>query len=118
MLVEELQRPGGIFRVGERDGRVVGLAIGWVVLDELHVLQVAVEAPSRGGGRGRLLMQALHAGAPYAGCAWLEVRRDNAPAIALYERLGYGPIAVRARYYDDGCDAVVMRLSLPGARAG
>ena len=117
MLEEELNRPGGIFVVGEVDGRVRGLAIGWVVLDELHVLQVAVEPALRGAGHGRRLMDALHAGAPFAGCAWLEVRRDNTAAIALYDRLGYGPIAVRARYYEDGCDAVVMRLSLSGVRA-
>lgn len=112
MLAEELDRPGGIFLVGTVDGRVVGSVIGWVVLDELHVLQVAVDPTLRGQGHGRRLMEALHAGAPRAECAWLEVRRDNIAAITLYSRLGYQPIAERARYYMDGCDAVVMRVAM------
>ena len=41
----------------------------------------------------------------------LEVRADNAPAIALYERHGFDRIAVRRRYYQPGdVDAWVMRL--------
>jgi ribosomal-protein-alanine N-acetyltransferase len=39
----------------------------------------------------------------------LEVRRSNAGAIALYERLGFRAAGVRRRYYqDNGEDALVM----------
>ena len=40
----------------------------------------------------------------------LEVRRSNAPAIKLYRSLGFFATNVRRRYYDDGEDAVEMRL--------
>jgi len=39
----------------------------------------------------------------------LEVRADNAAAIALYERLRFRAISTRPRYYPDGTDALVMR---------
>ncbi len=42
----------------------------------------------------------------------LEVRRSNASAIALYRRLGFVAMGVRARYYPDDEDAVEMVLRL------
>jgi ribosomal-protein-alanine N-acetyltransferase len=42
----------------------------------------------------------------------LEVRRSNRPAIALYRRIGFFAMGVRARYYPDNEDAVEMVLSL------
>jgi ribosomal-protein-alanine N-acetyltransferase len=43
----------------------------------------------------------------------LEVRRSNAPAIALYRALGFVETGVRKGYYsDDGEDALVFRLEL------
>ena len=43
----------------------------------------------------------------------LEVRSDNAPAIAFYRRHGFERIAVRRGYYQpEGADAWVMRRSL------
>lgn len=38
----------------------------------------------------------------------LEVREDNAPAIALYEKTGFIRAGRRRRYYPDGTDALVM----------
>jgi ribosomal-protein-alanine N-acetyltransferase len=43
----------------------------------------------------------------------LEVRRGNAPAIALYRSRGYREVGVRPRYYaEDGEDALVMDKDL------
>ena len=53
-----------------------------------------------------------------ARCATLEVRRGNAPAIALYERAGFRGVHVRARYYQDNDeDALVMLLDLSAPSA-
>ena len=41
----------------------------------------------------------------------LEVRRSNAPAIALYRALGYQEVGIRPRYYaEENEDAIVMTL--------
>jgi ribosomal-protein-alanine acetyltransferase len=113
MIEEEVRRPGGIFLAAEEDDQLVGFAIGWNVLAELHVLQVAVRPTARRAGLGRKLMIALHEAARGAEAAWLEVRLDNMAAIHLYEGLSYAAVARRPRYYPDGCDAVVMRRKLP-----
>jgi [ribosomal protein S18]-alanine N-acetyltransferase len=43
---------------------------------------------------------------------WLEVRASNTGAIALYAKMGFTQISVRARYYSDGEDALVMKYTL------
>ncbi len=43
---------------------------------------------------------------------WLEVRAGNTGAIALYAKMGFTQISVRARYYSDGADALVMKYTL------
>jgi ribosomal-protein-alanine acetyltransferase len=112
MLSEELSRPGGIFLVLGEPGRPVAFAIGWAVLDDLHVLQVATDPAARRGGLARRLVIAMEARARHAETAWLEVRRDNAAAIALYEALDYRCVGARPRYYTDGCDALLLRKKL------
>ena len=43
--------------------------------------------------------------------AVLEVRRDNLPAIALYQGFGWRETGVRHAYYADGTDALQLRWS-------
>ena len=110
MLTEELTRSGGVFLVIGRP--VEAFVIGWAVLDDLHVLQVAVNPARRGTGLARTLVAAMEARARHASTAWLEVRKDNPPAIGLYESLGYACVGARPRYYEDGCDALLFRKRL------
>ena len=74
---------------------------------------MAVDPALQGKGYGRKLMEALEAEAPRAETAFLEVRRDNVAGIAMYDRLGYAIIGTRTRYYEDGCDALVLRKGRP-----
>ena len=65
-------------------------------------------------GVGRPLIVACSAEARVRGCTrmTLEVRPDNAPAIALYERLGFSPFGRHIEYYEDGTDALRFAKSL------
>lgn len=67
-----------------------------------HVVQLVVDPRARGRGAGRALMAAVRAIVIGDGCTrWgLNVKRDNLPAIRLYERFG-----MRAQY-----DAWAMRV--------
>ncbi len=92
-------------------GPVVGYIVFWVVHDEVHVLNVATALAARRRGIGRALMEASEEEGRRHGArlSTLEVRRSNAPAIALYLELGYRQIGVRPNYYaEEREDAIVM----------
>lgn len=111
----ELERACGAFYVLEDpNGALLGLAIGWAEAGTSEVLDVAVDPERRREGLGRQLIEALQDAARARGAqeSFLEVRVDNAPAIALYERLGYTRTGLRRRYYADGQDALVMGRTL------
>jgi ribosomal-protein-alanine N-acetyltransferase len=95
--------------------RISGFIVYWLIHDEMHVLDVVTAPEARRAGIGRALMaEALgDAGRRGATRSMLEVRRSNAPAIALYRSLGFLHDTVRRGYYQDGEDAVLMSLALP-----
>ncbi|MBX7113421.1 MAG: ribosomal protein S18-alanine N-acetyltransferase [Myxococcaceae bacterium] len=96
---------------------LLGFIIFWLVHDELHILNVAVTPEHRRRGIGRYAMNAALAFGQSHQCriATLEVRRGNAPAIALYEALGFRTVGLRPQYYADNKeDAAVMVLDFHG----
>ncbi len=101
-----------------RDAAVIAFCNFWIVVDEVHVMAIATHPDRRRAGiGGRLLVCALDQGRA-VGCtiATLEVRRGNAPAIALYQRAGFHGVNVRTRYYQDNNeDALVMVCKLSEA---
>lgn len=83
----------------------------WVVLDEIHINNVAVRPECRGGGVGRVLLEfVLRLGAGLgARRATLEVRRSNLTALKLYERLGFVIAGARKHYYANPIeDALIL----------
>lgn len=112
-IQEILQNNLADYLVALREGRVVGYAGMWIILDEAHITNVAVRPDLRRMGIGRLLMEKLITRALYLGARrmTLEVGASNAVALALYESLGFYRTGVRPRYYQDtGDDAVIMWL--------
>jgi len=113
-LRAELERPWARMWVGrDEGGEAVAYVVTWHVLDEVHVLNVATRPDWRRQGLARALMDAIvaHARAHRVRHALLEVRRSNAPAIALYRAVGFFAMGVRARYYPDDEDAIEMVLA-------
>lgn len=112
-LREELARPFAHLWVARDDGaRVLAFLLAWLVVDELHVLNVATHPDHRRKGMARLLMDhAIGFSRAHKGrLVLLEVRRSNAAAIALYRALAFFAMGVRRAYYADGEDAVEMAL--------
>ncbi|MCZ8235257.1 MAG: ribosomal protein S18-alanine N-acetyltransferase [Inhella sp.] len=87
--------------VGLLNDDVVCYWVAMTVLDEVHLLNVAVAREHWGQGLGQAAMAHLLAQARAAGAdqVWLEVRVSNARAIALYARLGFEPMGLRRAYY-------------------
>jgi ribosomal-protein-alanine N-acetyltransferase len=94
--------------------RLVGYVCWWMVGDEVHILNLAVHPEERRGGSGRALVQRVldDAIAHRAGSVSLEVRHDNAPALALYGQMGFNPSGLRRNYYGPGDNAVIMERRL------
>ncbi len=95
-------------------GRVIGYVCRWVVADEMHVLNVAVDARARGRGLGAALMAEVIEEARRHGAAavTLEVRRSNDAGRRLYARFGFQRVGERPDYYGRGEDALILRLPL------
>jgi len=96
--------------------KMVGFVMVRIAADEAEILTIAVSRARRGNGFGRMLMEeALRRlyRERVAAC-FLEVNRDNAPAVGLYRKLGFKEVGARKGYYDSiaGSDgsALVMRL--------
>jgi [ribosomal protein S18]-alanine N-acetyltransferase len=110
-LREELARSWSRLFVARADGgRIVGYLLYWHVVDEGHVINVAVAPQERRHGIGRALVAHLLEHARTNGIVklLLEVRASNAAAIGLYDSAGFARFNVRERYYGDGEDAVEM----------
>lgn len=73
-----------------------------------RLYSLAVTEAARGRGLGDTLMDAAEKAAVAQGCVSmrLEVRRDNASAIRLYERRGYRQFTVVPDYYEDHMEAL------------
>ena len=114
---DELARPWSRMWVAREDDAVAAYVVSWHVADELHVLNIATRADRRRRGAARALMDEVLAYARAKGVrhVLLEVRRSNAPAIALYRAVGFSVMGVRARYYPDDEDAIEMVLLLDPA---
>ena len=92
---------------------IIGYGGFWQVLEELHLVNLAVKKESRQEGLGRKLLHYLLCQGKALGLrrATLEVRASNTAAQQLYERVGFKNIATRKGYYADNReDAVIMWL--------
>jgi ribosomal protein S18 acetylase RimI-like enzyme len=108
----ETKRTDSIFLVAD-DGKVAGYAVARVFDGEVQLLDLA--AAVDGTGAGRALWAALAEAARARGAArlTLEVSAANARAVIFYKRAGAVVVGRRAKFYNDGSDAILMDLPLP-----
>jgi ribosomal-protein-alanine N-acetyltransferase len=113
-LADELERPWSRVWLSLDGQAIAAVLITWFVADEVHVINIS-SAPSRQRrGHARALFEVMmtEARAAQARVVVLEVRKSNAPAIALYESFGFQVSSVRRAYYRDGEDALDMTCAL------
>jgi len=117
MYDTELQNSGISFIVVLRtpECRVAGYCSYRLVVDEVHINNVAVRAECRSKGFGRCLVEyALREGRNRGATrVLLEVRSGNVAARQLYESLGFTTIGLRRAYYREPVeDALVLARDL------
>jgi [ribosomal protein S18]-alanine N-acetyltransferase len=99
--------------VAEVDGRVVGMVVGWMLVDEMHIATIATHPDYRRHGIAsklllHTLLKSLDEGAR---SSFLEVRESNVAAQEMYLKFGYEKMGRRKRYYrDNDEDAILMYL--------
>ena len=81
--------------------QVVGYVGSQTVIDESDMMNIAVHPDFRRRGIAEALVADLEAALRQRGsrALILEVRDSNAPAIALYEKLGFAQVGLRKNYY-------------------
>ena len=115
LLEEELEKPHSRIWIAQgEDASVHAYLLAWQVADELQIIDLATLPDSRRRGCGHALLEALisFGKEQHSACALLEVRADNSPAIALYQKMGFETHRLRPRYYDDGQAALEMGMPL------
>lgn len=90
--------------IAERDGVPVGYLLGSLIPPEGEIYRVAAHPDCRRSGVGRALGLYFLS---LADAAYLEVRKSNTAARALYEKLGFSLVGERKNYYrnptEDAC---------------
>lgn len=92
---------------------IIAYVCFWIILEDLHILNIAVCPEERGKGLGKELIRTVlrHANQQGIREASLEVRNSNLTARKLYERLGFRAVGVRPGYYRNPLeDGIIMVL--------
>lgn len=119
MIAEELASPFSTYLLALGDeGECLAYGGVKVVGDAADIMTIGVVEAARGRGLGRFLLDGLIGAAREGGAeaVFLEVRRSNLAARALYASAGFMEIGVIRRYFRNPVeDAVDMRLDLRGS---
>jgi ribosomal-protein-alanine N-acetyltransferase len=95
----------------ESPQKVLGYGGMWIILDEVHITNIAIAPQYRGQKLGEFLLAGMLALALQKKAAriTLEVRASNTRAQKLYRKMGFKPAGVRPGYYaDTNEDALIM----------
>ena len=97
------------------DGTVLGYGEVRAILDEGTLEKIAVAPQFRRQGVAEEILKAyLRFGQAHLAFLTLEVRESNAPAIALYQKLGFQEVGRRKNYYREVHeDAILMTVEFP-----
>lgn len=133
-------KAGYTMRVLKERGVMIGYVVWMRVLDEIHLLNIALTPARQGRGLGSWMMrQFIHQARAQSAVQtavqspvldgpqgsgtegiFLEVRPSNIGAIHLYQKYGFREIGQRKGYYPNSVisgqtreDAIVMKLELP-----
>lgn len=104
-----------LYIVLEEEDQVIGYCGSWLIIDEIHITNIAILPEHRGRKLGEALLTKVMEIARREGARrmTLEVRVSNHVALSLYRKLGFQEGGIRKNYYTDNYeDALVMWVNL------
>jgi [ribosomal protein S18]-alanine N-acetyltransferase len=101
MFTNEIMNPSSVSLVFRRGTALLGYRCHWVVVDEAHLMTIAVDPAYRNQGVGAFMMAHLEADCLAAGLSriFLEVSKENPKARRLYRKHGFVTVGFRKNYY-------------------
>jgi len=114
-IYSEVYGKYSIARVAVFNERIVGYVMARLILDEGHLLDLAVHPAFRMRGIAKMLMEDLIGGLLLNRCKvfFLEARTSNEAALKLYADIGFNIVGTRKNYYKDPVeDAFIFMLDL------
>lgn len=115
LFYNELHKDHAVTKVARTDSRIAGYIVANKIIDEGHILDLAVDVLFRRSGVASMLVHDIFHHLKERACrvVFLEVRASCRAARRLYEGLGFTVIGIRKRYYSSPAeDAVIMSMTL------
>ena len=111
---QEINSPDKTYFVAYLNGEAVGFGGYAQVIDEGHIMNIAVTERYRRQGIASLILKKMISSGKEKGITsfTLEVRDGNKPALSLYEKIGFTFVGVRKKYYGGKEDARIYWLYL------
>lgn len=111
-VCDTISTEGAMCYVAERDGKLVAYIIGRVIAPEGEIYRIATLPEHRGRGIAYRLLDYAYKTELGNGLEtlFLEVRKENAPARALYRSYGFGEVGMRKNYYKNPDDDAIIML--------
>jgi ribosomal-protein-alanine N-acetyltransferase len=102
----------------ETDSEIMGYVVFWDMKESFEILNLGVAPSHQRRGFARKIVRGVINEALRAGATRLilDVRKSNAPALLLYQSLGFTITQIRKSFYSNGEDGYFMTLSLVGLK--
>lgn len=113
-LAAEFAKNFSVTLVAETGGVPAGFINFWLLRPQIQLNSLVVSAKVLRQGTASALVAKLEEYAKKSACPEvdLEVNEHNAPALALYRKLGFEVVGRRPKFYNDSDAAILMRKTL------
>lgn len=108
-LKNELYDENKHYLIAEYNNLVIGYGGYAQILDEAHIMNIAVRSQFRNKGIGSIILDKIISDAKKRGIGalTLEVMESNNAAIRLYEKKGFECLGIRKNYYRNKHNALI-----------
>ena len=89
---------------------IIGFIIDLRYANEVNILNIAIGKSFQSKGHGSNMVYNYLKRLPKKCTVFLEVKKNNYRALKIYSKLNFEKLYIRKAYYNDGSDAVNMRL--------